>query len=451
MFTEVQQRIIKERLKPCLQTRYYRAAFQMDDDDSVRLSLDTNLMMLQESGVDMSKAWRRQENSYLEDDVHRFPFAVLEVKLHNNLLNNPPPWINELMEGGMLIRVDKFSKYGHGVAVLYNDKVKTLPYWLDQQFSKQISEGGRGDADRHLDEHIVNSPVRAPVAIEMHSTTHNSAVPPVGYVRPRQPTRSLFDEAASTAAPASRQTRNNANREREDGGWCGPLLRRVRGKPGPQIESRIRIEPKTYFANERTYMQWFMTAIVLGGIGVTYIVSPNPLSRTLGRIMLPIAIALACYSLLVFHWRIFMLLRRQPSASYGDRCGPTGLSLAFLAVIIWGLVAAVPTLLPAPPAVSAFCTNRMCVHMERCTLPVILSTPPKRDFHPSGMVGVGESLYISSTDGRIGVSTRLQMGCQFGLTIGWRLEPPLTLLESLVCPPTPGTSTVCVIDPLRQF
>lgn len=400
MFTEVQDRIVKEHLQPCLQTRYYRAAFQMDDDDSVRLSLDTNLMMLQESGVDMTKAWRRQENSYLEDDVHRFPFAVLEVKLHMHLLDNPPPWINELMEGGMLIRVDKFSKYGHGVAVLYNEKVKTLPYWLDQEFSKQISEGGRGDADRQLEVARMQPPT-----IELHAT--NQPPLPVstnGYVRPRQPTRSIFDEAASNSGPG-RQTRGSTidqNRVQNKGGLCGCFRRRFKSS-GPKIESRLRIEPKTYFANERTYMQWFMTSIVLGGLGVTYLVSPNPTSRTLGRVMLPIAIALACYSLLVFHWRIYMLLRRQPSGSYGDRCGPTGLSLAFLAVLIWGVVVTVPGFIPVPPAISAFCTNRMCAQMDRCTLPVILSTPPKQDFAPSGMTGVAESLYITSTDGRIGV------------------------------------------------
>jgi hypothetical protein len=150
-------------------------------------------------------------------------------------------------------------------------------------------------------------------------------------------------------------------------------------------------------------MQWFMTSIVIGGIGVSYIVSMKPNALTLGRIMLPIAIALACYSLLVFHWRSHMLLSRQPSASYGDRCGPTGLSLAFLCVLIWGIVVTVPSIMPPQPIISAFCTSRMCYQMERCTLPLTLSTPPKQDFSPSGMTTLADSLYISSTDGRIGV------------------------------------------------
>ena len=66
--------------------------------------------------------------------MHQLPFAVLEVKLHNHLLYHPPAWVDDLMNSDLLIRVDKFSKYGHGTAVLYNDLVEVLPYWLDGEF-----------------------------------------------------------------------------------------------------------------------------------------------------------------------------------------------------------------------------------------------------------------------------------------------------------------------------
>lgn len=385
MFTEVQQRILKQHLVPCLQTRYNRAAFQMDDDDSVRLSLDTNLMMLQESGVDITKAWRRQENTYLEHDVHQFPFAVLEVKLHNHLLDNPPLWVSQLMDGGMLIRVDKFSKYGHGVAVLYGDQVKTLPYWLDPKFSQNISQGGRGDSDRVNDE------------LPDNLSTKDSSMNNTSNVRSRQPTRSFFDDAAAAAMPTARPVKPNPRKS----GRCGGCCRRK--KPAPKIETRLRIEPKTYFANERTFMQWFMTAIFIGGMGVNYIVSVIYERRILGEVLLGFSIALACYSLLVFHWRIHMLKIRQPSASYGDRCGPTGLSLVFIAIIIWGLTLMMPTIVPAPPAISTLCNSRLCYEMDRCTLPATFSTPPAQDFSATGMAGISQNLYISSTDGRIGV------------------------------------------------
>lgn len=49
MFVEVQQVVDSKQLQPMIRTQYMRTAFQIPFDATVRVSLDTNLVMLKET------------------------------------------------------------------------------------------------------------------------------------------------------------------------------------------------------------------------------------------------------------------------------------------------------------------------------------------------------------------------------------------------------------------
>merc|ERR1712113_654650 len=66
VFDIVQMKIIKNHLKPTLQTQYQRTAFQLDNSDSIRLSLDFNVLMKNESVVDLRKEWHKDEKTFLD-------------------------------------------------------------------------------------------------------------------------------------------------------------------------------------------------------------------------------------------------------------------------------------------------------------------------------------------------------------------------------------------------
>ena len=83
LVTEVCQAINSKQLVPTLRTQYMRTAFQIPFDATVRISLDSNLCMLTETGrLGNQDRWFRDPSKPVpRNEITRFPHAVLEVKL----------------------------------------------------------------------------------------------------------------------------------------------------------------------------------------------------------------------------------------------------------------------------------------------------------------------------------------------------------------------------------
>ena len=140
---ECQYSVIKRKLKPAVRSFYNRTAFQLPGDARVRISLDTELTLIREDNWDGHKrsgdSWRRMDigvdwpfNQLPAGDVERFPYAILEVKLQTQAGQEPPSWVKELVSSHLVEAVPKFSKFIHGTATLFPDKINLLPFWLPQ-------------------------------------------------------------------------------------------------------------------------------------------------------------------------------------------------------------------------------------------------------------------------------------------------------------------------------
>ncbi|KAK5008466.1 vacuolar transporter chaperone, partial [Cryomyces antarcticus] len=140
---EIQYRVITRKLVPVTRSFYNRTAFQLPGDARVRISLDTELTMTREDNLDgrqrAGKNWRRMDigidypfSQLPPEDVERFPYAVLEVKLQTQMGQEPPAWIRELTSSHLVEAVPKFSKFIHGTATLFPDRIKLLPFWMPQ-------------------------------------------------------------------------------------------------------------------------------------------------------------------------------------------------------------------------------------------------------------------------------------------------------------------------------
>lgn len=103
---EITQVIASKQLVPTMRTQCMRTAFQIPFDATVRVSLDTNLCMISERGYDLQDmtVWHRDKDWVLEkNEIHRFPHAVLEIKLEMGGGNmTPPKWVTDLQNSGML-------------------------------------------------------------------------------------------------------------------------------------------------------------------------------------------------------------------------------------------------------------------------------------------------------------------------------------------------------------
>ncbi|KAL9021475.1 MAG: hypothetical protein Q9185_001372 [Variospora sp. 1 TL-2023] len=140
---EIQYRVITRKLVPVTRSFYNRTAFQLPGDARVRISLDTELTMIREDNLDgrdrAGKNWRRMDigidypfNQLPPEDVERFPYAVLEVKLQTQAGQDPPEWVRELISSHLVEAVPKFSKFIHGTATMFPTRIHLLPFWMPQ-------------------------------------------------------------------------------------------------------------------------------------------------------------------------------------------------------------------------------------------------------------------------------------------------------------------------------
>lgn len=140
---EIQYRVITRKLVPVTRSFYNRTAFQLPGDARVRISLDTELTMTREDNLDgrerCGKNWRRMDigidfpfSQLPPEDVERFPYAVLEVKLQTQAGQEPPEWTRELISSHLVEAVPKFSKFIHGTATMFPTRINLLPFWMPQ-------------------------------------------------------------------------------------------------------------------------------------------------------------------------------------------------------------------------------------------------------------------------------------------------------------------------------
>ena len=140
---EIQFRIITRNLVPVTRSFYNRTAFQLPGDARVRISLDTELTMTREDNLDgrqrAGSNWRRTDigidfpfSQLAPEDVERFPYAVLEVKLQTQSGQEPPQWIRDLISSHLVEAVPKYSKFIHGTATLNPRRIHLLPFWIPQ-------------------------------------------------------------------------------------------------------------------------------------------------------------------------------------------------------------------------------------------------------------------------------------------------------------------------------
>ena len=331
--TEVIQAINSKQLVPTMRTQYTRTAFQIPFDATVRISLDTNLTMINERTKEALSGtrWYRNEREALisPHEITRFPHAILEIKLQLQDEASTPPWVTELLESGKLLEVHKFSKFIHGCAVLMPKDVYAVPYWVDDVTLKESilksgggellvneQDGGKGRGNRgagfntllphdeagnvkqsylHKTTETIN-----PLLSKRKSETSNSLVlrSSVGSTKGRHSAHSLRDmdrdsvlrddlEAnkghgihSSCCSDCYENVNGCCNscamlcmddcvqmfndNDKEGSGWFSWAA----SAKASHITTQ-KVEPKLFFANERTFISWLQMAVMMTSISVT--------------------------------------------------------------------------------------------------------------------------------------------------------------------------------------
>ena len=371
--------IVAERLRPAVRTEYIRSAFQRGADQSVRVSIDTDLRMRAED-LGASKHWLSTDAAV--DPRHRvdFPYAVVEVKLQCAENEKVPAWVEDLMTCRFMEGVPKFSKYAHGISSLFgaSNAIRLTPYWLHQletdirAAAKVESDGfdavrglAVGNAQRAIDRAIFG--LAAPqarrtdiVAALAQPLTANQLMHL--YVGMEQgegalPTNAQFAACATPLHVRHRvydelrvwkvQQQSASNSDDpfclgggEDEAAGDAAFGEIPGQTAKRIKVPQRFDPKTFFTAERYFLRWCESATMLA-LGALFVIrfgdaGTLPLGgafyasrahTTIGVTMMGVAIAALAYALIQYHARSRRVYARV-KIRFDDEWGPMGLTFA---------------------------------------------------------------------------------------------------------------------------
>ncbi|KAJ5618055.1 hypothetical protein N7537_003169 [Penicillium hordei] len=407
---EIQYRVLTRRLVPVTRTFYHRTAFQLPGDARVRISLDTELTMIREDNLDgrqrSGKNWRRMDigvdfpfSQLPPEDIDRFPYAVLEVKLQTQAGQEPPQWIRDLTASHLVEAVPKFSKFIHGTATMFPTRINLLPFWFPQMgvdirkpasrefgihrplASTSISandedsdddetpdsqETPNRDVTEHqnglfetngneldIEERIAAQPLPGDEDYPLYDSDDESVYSDEleearrigGAYYAQQLAKHYLTQTGHAVAqglmaiiPRPRPTSLPPPEQRGIAVLSNHrrTLQRFQAPPGKRIFVPIRVEPKVYFAAERTFLSWLEFSIILGGIAATLLNFGFDNATLISSWAFTILAAGALvYSLFLYIWRVDKIRkRRDVKRVYYERWGPTVVSVGLVVIIL---------------------------------------------------------------------------------------------------------------------
>ncbi|ORZ16563.1 VTC domain-domain-containing protein [Absidia repens] len=448
--TGVQTSLRDKHLEPMIRVFYNRTAFQLPDDQRLRISLDTDLTFIREDHLDNHKRrqpdynWRRGDvgidspfTHIKDDDILRFPYAVLETKLQTHLGQQPPQWLTSLVESHLVHEVPRFSKYLHGACHFYRNRLPLLPWWLaelnvdirkprgentgltrsrsfkpliDGRYRRaMIEEKERANQDAVVNNNNSRPTSRNTIGTNQsygESSSHTDSLklcspqrfsledPGVDFSMPFKdytavhvtaPEQKQYLSPSDLCSPGGNNNNNNDDRNDRHGGlldtnkmsaatkqFADKFFKRVIGgarrsqqEAEPRISGqttanqrshhsligipidddtpaeqtkrskvKVKVEPKTFFANERTFISWLQFCALLLTVALNLMnFATDHSTRVVGGMFLVLSACIAIYALYRFEKRAWMI-NNQVDGRYDDLLGPAILCLLLVIALI---------------------------------------------------------------------------------------------------------------------
>jgi len=303
-----------------------------------------------------------------EADICRFPYAVLEVKLQSQSGQEPPEWVTELINSHLVEGVPKFSKFIHGVSTLLENRVQLLPFWLPQMdidirkppttyiglnrpndggstsiaaapygtnstTSSKLGSSGRG-SETDIQVVVEQDPSNERTPLLGANGNGSTLIEEDGIMKQLSPAglRNLLSKSKTLFRPIANYSAIPTSGDGDEATTSQRLYRPI--LPGKRIALHVRVEPKVFFANERTFLAWLHFAVILGGLAVGLLNFGDEIGRISAGFFTFVALSVLGYALYTFHWRAARIRNRDPGP-YDDRYGPAVMcGILLLAVVI---------------------------------------------------------------------------------------------------------------------
>ncbi|KAG6274828.1 hypothetical protein E4U47_001339 [Claviceps purpurea] len=393
---KIQDFVKQKKLSPVLRANYVRTAFQKPLDDRVRIAIDTDLAFIREDTLDPERPCRNPKDWHREDidnssmtypfrninqsEVSKFPYAVLDIKLKEDGNRKRPAWIEDLMASHLLHPTPRFSKFVHGVASLFEDHVNNLPFWLsdletdirkDPQQAFEQEEQRR--AQRADDVQAVGSLIGT--VPSSYKAAQSSPITK-SYLADRMSADAKAALSASMrrksgAIPGEEEEGESSNAPQDDSlaestrrGGYGTLssvlpglslskyarakrARKAQLLPEGVVEptqwiknmGELKVEPKVWLANERTFLKWQHIAILQGTIAMAlYSAAGKSLAaEIMGMVYVLIAAFAGLWGYYMLNVRRGMILERS-GKDFDHMLGPMVISVALMAALVINFV-----------------------------------------------------------------------------------------------------------------
>lgn len=312
--------IIKtEQLKPKIRVIITHHTFY-DDQETIRIGLDMWVQMRAVSDTGFSIGWMGKTAGRRKDVVD-LPVSVLKVSSESE-----PPFITDLVRRGLVHPVAGGNAYDHflyGVTKLYSQQAKEvgIPSWMNG-----LESLNRKEDVVNLPSPMVTSPALiasplSPTPIEIDSAKRAKGD---GFEL-AQAIKQKFDEERIQVEldPDSDSGEQLVDRNKPSEPPVPPPPKET------IIKKKFRVEPKTYFSNERSLFQWLNITVILAAMAMAIVGFGNDAAKIAGQILVFIAVLFSVYALILFYYRLRAMKYHKGAEAFEDNWGP-----AILMVIV---------------------------------------------------------------------------------------------------------------------
>lgn len=336
-FRRVVTAVAESALRPTVAVIFDRTSFAEDsggNDVKVLASLDEDLVFSNEGSEPswLRSSWEKAASSRpaKEQKQRSVPMEEAVLRVYRTRSGDVSTAVRQLLEQlvaeGALRPVSGFSKGLYGTHLLYEDGERPPPPWLQANGSNSATRlvetrlAGAGEVSR--------SPVREEAAGAGKAVSQ------------RPPEQEAPTGPQATPLKGVRPSMQVAFR-----GLCRPFsfcwrhisgaLHRWKGTKESQPQ-KLRVDPKTPMANERTLLRWLRSAAFLTTLSA-FLASQSDSASQLN------ALLLAFVSLLFVFWPLFMFCRRSHDISSAsalsrqpkvDRALPQALALSLVVILL---------------------------------------------------------------------------------------------------------------------
>ena len=302
-------------------------------------------------------------------EINRFPYALLEIKTKGM---KKYEWIEDLMHSHLVKETPRFSKFVHGIAMLFEDNVNTFPFWLsdvDTEIRQEPQKAFEQEQERKKkaaeDEFAVgslfgakaspsyrpsiSSPVGTPnirksISQSMPKSTPAQSsplveVPKNGIGKTGDEVDSDEEGAHATVttedSPFAKSTglaslfpsfTSNSKYARSKRSQRKAKLPPGIRHPGVWIKDQgpVRVEAKVWLANQRTYIKWQHVSVLLASLSLGLYNAAgetNDVARGLAVVYTCVAAFTLLWGWGMYMWRM-KLIKQRSGQDFDNVIGP---------------------------------------------------------------------------------------------------------------------------------